>query len=115
MDIHPMRLGNLEAQVAAMGAELQSLRHQDRDLLWEGGSLWPRRAPLLFPIVGCLRGDTLRHGGLTYPLPKHGFARDRAFTWIERTPTACTLELVDDAATRAAYPFAFRLRVRHGL
>ena len=113
MDTHPMQLGDLAADVSPAGAELRSLRHRGRDLLWAGGPLWPRRAPLLFPIVGCLKNDTFRHGGRTFLLPKHGFARDRTFAWVERTPAGCTLELTDDAATRAAYPFAFRLRVRH--
>lgn len=115
MDRHLMRSGELEAEVTSLGAELQAFRRQGHDLLWNGGPLWPRRAPLLFPIVGGLKGDTLRHGGRAFPLPRHGFARDRGFTWIERTPSTCTLELADDAATRAAYPFAFRLRVRHGI
>lgn len=113
MVTHRMQSGNVEAEVSALGAELRSLRHCGRDLLWEGGPLWPRRAPLLFPIVGALKADTLRHGGQAFPLPKHGFARDRAFSWIERTPEGCTLELMDDEATRSAYPFAFRLRVQH--
>ena len=110
-----MSLGDLEAEVSATGAELRVFRHRGLDLLWDGGALWPRRAPLLFPIVGGLMGDTLRHGGRDFPLPRHGFARDRAFAWIGRTPTACTLELRDDAATRAAFPFAFHLRVSYGL
>jgi galactose mutarotase-like enzyme len=115
MDRHLMRSGELEAEVASLGAELQAFRRQGHDLLWDGGPLWPRRAPLLFPIVGGLKGDTLRHGGRAFPLPRHGFARDRGFAWIERTPSTCTLELADDTATRAAYPFAFRLRVRYKL
>jgi galactose mutarotase-like enzyme len=110
-----MHLGDVDAEISALGAELRSLRYCGRDLLWAGGPLWPRRAPLLFPIVGSLKGDTLRHGGRNYPLPKHGFARDREFDWIERTPEGCTLALGDDEATRTAYPFAFRLRVRHWL
>lgn len=111
MDIHGMRAGDLEAEVASPGAELRALRCRGRNLLWEGGPLWPRRAPILFPIVGCLRGNRLTHQGRTFPLPKHGFARDRTFTWLERSAEHCLLELADDDATRAAYPFAFRLRV----
>jgi galactose mutarotase-like enzyme len=65
--------------------------------------------------VGCLEGDQLRHQGKVFSLPKHGFARDRDFTWIDRTATTCTLELRDDAATRAAYPFSFQLTVTFAL
>jgi galactose mutarotase-like enzyme len=115
MDIHRLHQAGTEATVSAFGAELQSLRRGGLDLLWNAGPLWPRHAPLLFPVVGGLRGDTLRHGGHALPMPRHGFARDLAFTWSERTATTCTLELRDDATTRAAYPFPFRLIVTYAL
>ena len=115
MDIHRMRRAGTEATVARFGAELQSLRLGGLDLLWTAGPLWPRHAPLLFPVVGGLRGDTLRHRGQAYPMPKHGFARDMVFGWTERTATTCTLELRDDGPTRAAYPFPFRLTVTYAL
>jgi galactose mutarotase-like enzyme len=115
MDKHFLRLDRAEAVIAARGAELQSLRLQDRDLLWDAGSLWPRHAPLLFPIVGGLKGEAYRHGGATFSLPRHGFARDRDFTWLRREAASCALELRDDAASRAFYPFAFRLEVSYKL
>jgi galactose mutarotase-like enzyme len=115
MDIHHLRLGGCEAVIAAAGGELQALKLGGRDLMWTAGSLWPRHAPLLFPVVGGLRGDALRHGGITHAMPKHGFARDRAFTWIRREAATCTLALEDDEATRARYPFPFRLAVTYRL
>ena len=66
-------------------------------------------------MVGGLKGDLLRHDGDTYPMPRHGFARDRDFSWLERTPTGCALALRDDEHTWKAYPFAFRLVVRYTL
>lgn len=115
MSIHRLHLDKAEALIAAQGAELQALRLGDTDLLWDAGPLWPRHAPLLFPVVGGLKGDALRHGGLSFPMTKHGFARDRDFTWLDRSDTSCTLELKDDEGTRAAYPFSFRLRVTYTL
>jgi galactose mutarotase-like enzyme len=115
MDIHRLHLAGTEATVASFGAELQSLRLGGLDLLWTAAPLWPRHAPLLFPVVGGLRGDNLRHRGQAFPMPKHGFARDSAFTWLERRAAACTLELRDNATTRAVYPFAFRLSVAYAL
>ena len=115
MDIHRLHTGTAEALIAAKGAELQSLRLGGRDLLWDAGPLWPRHAPLLFPIVGRLKDDVLRLGGRTFHLPRHGFARDRDFSLVEGTATTCTAELQDDEATRAAYPFPFVLRVAYTL
>jgi galactose mutarotase-like enzyme len=115
MDIHRLQTDRAEAAIAAVGAELQALRLDGRDLLWHGGPLWPRHAPLLFPIVGRLNDDLLRCGGRTFPMPRHGFARDRAFTLVEGTATTCTAELRDDESSRALYPFPFLLRVAYTL
>ncbi len=115
-DTHVISNGNLSATVAAAGAELVSLRDASgAEYVWQAGAAWPRQAPLLFPIVGRLAGDTLRHGGRTYRLTQHGFARDRVFAFAERTATSCRLVLADDTATWAMYPFAFRLEAAYAL
>jgi galactose mutarotase-like enzyme len=102
--------GALTAGVLAMGAELCSLRDaMGREFLWQAGPAWPRHAPNLFPIVGRLKDDVLRHDGKPYHLTQHGFARDRRFTWLAREKALCRLALTDDAESRAIYPFAFRL------
>ena len=115
MDIHQLRFEGGEAAIAAKGAELQALQLGGLELLWNASPLWPRHAPLLFPVVGGLKGDRLHHVGANFPMPKHGFARDRDFVWIRQTATDCTLELKDDARTHPAYPFPFRLRVSYRL
>lgn len=106
----------LRATIAARGAELVQLgTASGTEVLWQGTEPWPRHAPNLFPIVGMLAHDTLRHAGNTYRVTQHGFARDRDFTWLERTPTAARLELRDDEQTRALYPFAFRLEIAYAV
>lgn len=115
MDIHRLHAPDAEAVVAARGAELQCLRLAGRDLLWDAGPLWPRRAPLLFPIVGRLKDDALRLGDRISALPRHGFARDRDFALVEGSATTCTAELKDDAQSRAAFPFPFVLRAAYTL
>jgi galactose mutarotase-like enzyme len=106
----------MTATIAADGAELCSLKTAaGLELLWPAGPQWPRHAPILFPIVGRLKNDELRHRGRVYPMTQHGFARDHRFDWRQREPHVCRLELSDDAATRARYPFAFRLAVAYAL
>jgi len=106
----------ISATVVGQGAELVSLRDADgTELLWQAGPAWRRHSPVLFPIVGRLKGDQLRHRGQAYPMSQHGFARDKRFTWAEQGPQSCTLVLTDDAETRARYPFAFRLAVSYAL
>jgi galactose mutarotase-like enzyme len=111
-DVHHFASDGIAASVKADGAELYHLRDGGgRDYLWDAEPAWPRHAPVLFPIVGRLRDDTLLHRGTSYRMTQHGFARDRRFEWVERTPNGCRLVLVDDAATRAIYPFGFRFEL----
>jgi galactose mutarotase-like enzyme len=115
-DRHTLRSGGFEATIKAHGAELCSLKDaQGLELIWQAGAAWPRHAPLLFPIVGRLKNDELRHQGKAYPMTQHGFARDQVFEWAERGAASCSLVLCDSAVTRARYPFAFRLAVHYRL
>ena len=111
-----MSNGTLSATVKAEGAELCSLCDASGgEILWQAAAIWPRHAPVLFPIVGRLKDDTLRHDGKAYRLTQHGFARDRRFAWLNRSTTACRLVLHEDAETRSMYPFAFRLEIAFAL
>ena len=113
-DSHTLRGGAITATIKAHGAELCSLRNAEgTELLWQAGPEWPRHAPLLFPIVGRLKNDTLRHDGKTYPMTQHGFARDLRFDWIERGPDSCKLMLANSTATSSHYPFAFQVAVAY--
>ncbi|WP_279483620.1 aldose 1-epimerase family protein [Aureimonas sp. SK2] len=102
----------ISASITPLGAELSSLSGPEGgELLWQGGPEWPRRAPILFPIVGSLAGNALRHGGMTYRMTQHGFARDRPFAVVDATPTRAALRLGDDTQSRSIFPFAFELDV----
>lgn len=115
-DTHTIRSGGLSATIKAHGAELCSLKDgAGTEFVWQAGPVWPRHAPLLFPIVGRLANDALRHRGKTYRMTQHGFARDSHFAWGARDESRCTLVLEDSAATRALYPFAFRLTAAYAL
>jgi len=111
-DIHVLRSDGITAAVKAFGAELCSVKNADGfELLWQAGPQWPRHSPTLFPIVGRLKDDELRHEGKTYPMKQHGFARDLRFDWASRDASSCSLVLADNDETRKRYPFAFRLVV----
>jgi galactose mutarotase-like enzyme len=110
--------GILTVAIEALGAEPASLRRADTGLevLWSGDpAWWNRRAPVLFPIVGRLRGDAATWRGRAIRLGQHGFARDRRFAIAARDASSARFELADDAETRAAFPFAFRLAMTYRL
>jgi galactose mutarotase-like enzyme len=115
-DRHTISSNGATATVLVHGAELCSLKTAaGLELLWQAGPEWRRHAPLLFPIVGKLKGDQLRHRGKSYPMTQHGFARDSRFEWVERGPDLCRLVLADNTEARSRYPFAFRFTVTYTL
>jgi galactose mutarotase-like enzyme len=109
--------GTLTARIDPLGAELVSLCDpQGRELMTDADpAFWTGHAPLLFPIVGRLNGDTLRVDGRAYAMKQHGFARRRMFAVTDSGETHATFTLRDDDATRTAYPFAFDLRATYRL
>ena len=105
--------GEYEAEVAPLGAELTALRWRGLDLLWNGDPRWwGRRAPVLFPVVGRLNGDTLRHEDRSHHLPQHGFARDLPWETLGADDRSAALRLCDSSKTREGYPFTFDLTQR---
>jgi galactose mutarotase-like enzyme len=107
--------GGLNAQIDPHGAQLSALRAGDgSELLWNGDpTVWAGRAPLLFPIVGVLAGGVYRLGSKTYPLSRHGFARDKIFSLQSSSPSSAAFRLGADESTLAVYPFRFELDVRY--
>ena len=105
----------LSAEFSLLGAEMRVLRdEQARDLLSDGPpEFWSGRAPFLFPIVGAVNQDRIHVDGQTYEMAKHGFARKSAFALIDHQADRASFRLEANEATRARYPFAFRLDVHH--
>ena len=112
-ELTTLRAEGASAVVAGDGAELRSWRPAGGpELLWHGDPAhWPFWAPILFPIVGTLKDDRYRWQGRTYEMFRHGFTRFRPFARVTANEHQATFALVDDAQTRAAYPFPFRLSV----
>jgi galactose mutarotase-like enzyme len=75
--------------------------------------------PVLFPLVSNNRvGDKEHHfewNGSCHPMPQHGFARRSKWQVQEQTAASVTMELTDNEATRADYPFAFRFCLTYRL
>ena len=103
--------------ISAHGAELQSIKSAEgREYLWQGDEkYWPRRSPLLFPIVCGLWNGQYRVDGKTYELPRHGFARDMDFDVIEKTESSVTYELTSNEETMKVYPHECGLNVSYFL
>ncbi|MDR7334534.1 aldose 1-epimerase family protein [Roseateles asaccharophilus] len=111
-----LRHGAMSARVALHGAELQSLRVGDEELMWQPRpDVWNQTSPWLFPFVGRLRGGGFEHAGRWYEMPIHGFAAANDFELLDAREDAVRLQLRANDSTRAIYPFEFRLKVGYQL
>ncbi|WDR04861.1 aldose 1-epimerase family protein [Devosia rhodophyticola] len=109
--------GQISIEIAAMGAEMQSITGADgRSWLWHGDEkYWTGRAPVLFPIVGKTPNDMIGIGGKDYAMASHGFARRRSFELVEADADHCIFKLEACDETLASYPFQFRLQIEYRL
>ena len=104
--------GSLTASIDTMGAQLMSLRKGESEYLWQGDSnWWPRRAPILFPIVGVLKDGEAESAEGTISLARHGLARLNQFEVVEQSASSVTLKLQSTEETRKAYPYDFELKL----
>ncbi len=103
-------------EIACHGAELKRWQVAGEDWLHDGAAhWWARTAPLLFPVVGKSRGDQVRTGGRTYPMPMHGFVASQPFALAAASTDTALFRLADNAASRRHFPYAFQLEIRYRL
>ena len=104
----------LVATFSTLGAELISLKSNDKEFIWEGNSeFWEKQSPILFPTIGSLKEDTYFFEGKEYHLPRHGFAREKEFQIAEQTETRIVFSLQSDAESEKVYPFQFELQIEY--
>lgn len=116
MDI-TLRYNGMTARAQTKGGELVSLLDREgREYIWEGDpAFWSGRNPVLFPIVGILREETIHVDGQPYHMGRHGFARQSEFALVDQGEAFVRLRLQENQATLAQYPFRFTLDVEHRL
>lgn len=110
--------GQLRVKVNTLGAELCSAvsKAQGTEYIWQASKdVWPRHAPVLFPIVGRLKDHTYSYQGRQYRLGQHGFARDKAFVCVEQSADTLVLELCASHDTLEIFPFHFSLQIKYTL
>ena len=106
----------LKASIKNAGAELFSLKNQDKEFIWEGNpDFWGKHSPILFPIVGTLKNNIYTVEEKEYQLPRHGFARDMEFVQTTKSENSATFSLQSNAETLKKYPFKFELQLIYTL
>ena len=104
----------LKVAVNDRGCELSSVysKQAGYEYLWQGDpAVWSGRSPILFPIVGRLIDDTYRLNGVSYEMPKHGFARKMDWQLLSQEEDMISFILSETEETLARYPYRFDLIV----
>ncbi|TAH01810.1 MAG: aldose 1-epimerase family protein [Sphingobacteriales bacterium] len=108
----------LKVNVNAFGAQLSSIIDKNDGLehIWQGNpNVWAYHAPNLFPVVGGCINDSILVDGQTYPIKRHGFARNSAFKKIESSPSHAQFALRFNEETLKAFPYKFEFQVVYHL
>lgn len=98
--------------------ELASLfdKKNKTEFMWQADpNVWAWHAPILFPIVGGLKNDTLFVDGAPYSLARHGFFRNSIPEVEEHSQRHIVFLLKSSAQTKAIYPYDFECRIRFDL
>jgi galactose mutarotase-like enzyme len=109
---------HLRVSIRAKGAELTSIFHKSSGIehLWQADpGVWGWHAPNLFPVVGGCLNNQLLIDGKTYPIERHGFARQSIFETTESTQTHAVFSLTSSDVTRVHFPYDFEFQIIYEL
>ncbi|MBP3855297.1 MAG: aldose 1-epimerase family protein, partial [Ruminiclostridium sp.] len=108
--------GGASVKILDKGAELRSLNLSGKELMWcADPTFWGKSSPILFPMIGNLRGDKTIIAGQEYSITKHGFARDNVFSYSKTSENSAVFKFSSNDETRKSYPFDFELKLRYTL
>ncbi len=106
----------LSVTVDSLGGELQSIKRDGREYLWQGDPrYWEGKAPNLFPYIARLTEGKYTYKGKTYEMPIHGFLPAAEMVREEQSADRIVLRLDADEKTRECYPFDFTCRIIYEL
>lgn len=115
-----LKSDQLYVQFQTFGGALSSIKDNDGvEYLWQGDpTYWSGQAPVLFPICGSVRNDTVLYdkedgSQKEGKIPRHGLVRKKEFTLVEQTDNSVTFAIEDDEEMFANYPYHFRLEITY--
>ena len=115
-----LKSDQLCVEFQTLGGALSSIKDKDDvEYLWQGDpTYWSGQAPVLFPICGSVRNDTVLYdkedgSQKEGKIPRHGLVRKKDFTLVEQTDNSVTFAIEDDEEMYANYPYHFRLEITY--
>ena len=115
-----LKSDQLNVEFQTLGGALSSIKDKEGvEYLWQGDpTYWSGQAPVLFPICGSVRNDTVLYdkedgSQKEGKIPRHGLVRKKEFTLVEQTEHSVTFAIEDDEEMYANYPYHFRLEITY--
>ena len=115
-----LKSDQLYVEFKTLGGALSSIKDKDGiEYLWQGDPIyWSGQAPVLFPICGSVRNDTVLYdqedgGQVKGKIPRHGLVRKKEFELVTQTENSVTFAIEDDEEMYANYPYHFRLEITY--
>ena len=115
-----LKSDQLNVEFQTLGGALSSIKDKDDvEYLWQGDpTYWSGQAPVLFPICGSVRNDTVLYdkedgSQKEGKILRHGLVRKKEFTLVEQTDNSVTFAIEDDEEMYAIYPYHFRLEITY--
>ena len=115
-----LKSDQLNVEFQTLGGALSSIKDKDDvEYLWQGDpTYWSGQAPVLFPICGSVRNDTVLYdkedgSQKEGKILRHGLVRKKEFTLVEQTDNSVTFAIEDDEEMYENYPYHFRLEITY--
>jgi len=111
---HSISNDELQVSILSEGAEIMSIKTRSgQEYMWNADpEVWGSHAPVLFPIIGCLKNGLCTIEGEEYKIPKHGFIRyNKKIKVKNRTHNRINFQLDYSDETLKVYPFKFQFNI----
>ena len=115
-----LKSDQLQVQFQTFGGALSSIKDKDGvEYLWQGDpTYWSGQAPVLFPICGSVRNDTVVYENKDGSheigkIPRHGLVRKKEFDLVDQTDNSFTFAIEDTEEMYENYPYHFRLEITY--
>ena len=115
-----LKSDQLNVEFQTLGGALSSIKDKDDvEYLWQGDpTYWSGQAPVLFPICGSVRNDTVLYdkedgSQKEGKIPRHGLVRKKEFNLVDQKENSVTFAIEDDEEMYANYPYHFRLEITY--
>ena len=115
-----LKSDHLDVEFQTLGGALSSIKDKEGvEYLWQGDpTYWSGQAPVLFPICGSVRNDTVVYdkedgSQVKGKIHRHGLVRKKVFELINQTENSVTFAIEDDEEMYANYPYHFRLEITY--